>query len=136
MQIRELETEAERREAVPIVRQLWSDRDAEEILEWTGEPDYHLFGRFDGDELVGVAGVLVRGFLHHERHAWLYDLVVDEDRREEGHGTALIEHAEDWAVERDCTHLALASPLDGEEVHEYYERRDFEKWGYVIETEL
>jgi GNAT superfamily N-acetyltransferase len=136
MRIRELATEEEREPAVPILRQLWTDADPEEVLVWTGDDRYTLFGRFDGDELVGVAGVRIDDFLHHVRHAWLYDLVVDEPRRGEGHGTALVEHVEEWAAERDCERVALASPRAKEGVHEFYADRDYEKWGYVIETEV
>lgn len=134
--IRELTTEAERREAVPILRQLWTDDSPRDVLAWTGEDDYHCLGAFADGDLVGVAGVLVRDVLHHERHAWLYDLIVDEQRRGEGHGTALVEFVEDWARERDCKRVALASPLAKEAVHDYYQSRDYERWGYVVEKEL
>ncbi|WP_435320017.1 GNAT family N-acetyltransferase [Haloarchaeobius sp. TZWSO28] len=136
MDIRELTAESERREAVPILRQLWTDEAPEDVLAWTGEDDYHLFGGFVDGELVGVAGVLVRQVLHHARHAWLYDLVVDDAHRNAGHGTALVEHVEDWAREQDCEHVALASPRAKNGVHEYYEEMDYERWGYVIEKTL
>jgi GNAT superfamily N-acetyltransferase len=136
MDVRELETERERREAVPILRQLWSWKDPDEVLAWTAEDDYHLFGGHVEGDLVAVAGAQVAGVLHHARHAWLYDLVVDEPRRGEGLGAALVAHVEDWARERDCKHVALASPLDKEATHEFYDAIDFERWGYVIEKEL
>ncbi|RQG91153.1 GNAT family N-acetyltransferase [Natrarchaeobius halalkaliphilus] len=136
MTIRTLADESERDAAVAILRQLWSDADPEDILEWTENDDYHLFGRFEDDELVGVAGVLVRDVLHHACHAWLYDLVVDEPRRGEGHGSALIEFVEEWAADNDCEYVALASPLEKADVHQYYEDREYERWGYVIEKPL
>jgi GNAT superfamily N-acetyltransferase len=136
MEIHELKDETERREAVPILRQLWSDADPDEILAWTGENDYRLFGRYDDVDVVGIAGVLTTHLLHHARHAWLYDLVVDEPRRGAGHGTALIEFVEEWAEENGCKYVALASPVAKGDVHRYYENRDYEKWGYVIEKEL
>lgn len=136
MNIRELTSRDERREAVPLLRQLWTDADPSDVLEWTAEEEYRLFGGFVGDELVGVAGVLVGHLLHHARHAWLYDLVVDRPHRGDGHGTALLQFVEEWAAERDCRYVALASPLAKEEVHQYYERREYERWGYVIEKEL
>jgi GNAT superfamily N-acetyltransferase len=136
MEIRELRDEPERREAVPILQQLWSDAEPNEVLEWTSAEDYHLFGGFVTGELVGVAGVLVTNHLHHVRHAWLYDLVVDEAWREQGYGTELVEFVEDWAEERGCEAVALASPLAKEGTHQYYENRDYEKWGYIIEKPL
>lgn len=134
--IRELTTEPERQGAVEILRQLWSDTDPEEVLAWTGADDYHCFGGFVDGELVAVAGVSIESVLHHARHAWLADLVVDESRRGQGYGTELLGFVEEWAAERDCEYVALASPLAKEQVHEYYEGNEYEKWGYVIETEL
>lgn len=136
MEIRELAAEAERRKAVPILRQLWSDSDPEEVLAWTGAEDYTLLGGFVEGELVAVAGVLLAKHLHHVRVAWLYDLVVDEPRRGEGLGAELVDHVEAWARERDCEAVALASPLAKEGIHEFYEERGYERWGYVVETSV
>ncbi|WP_049915508.1 GNAT family N-acetyltransferase [Natrialba taiwanensis] len=136
MEIRELTVEAERREAVPILRQLWRDTDPADVLEWTADDDYRLFGGFVAGDVVGVAGVLVTHVLHHARHAWLYDLVVDESRRENGYGTELIAFIEEWATENGCEYVALASPSAKEAVHEYYENRNYKKWGYIVEKEL
>lgn len=133
---RELTTDADRREAVPILRQLWTDRDPEAVLEWTGDGDYRLFGRFADGDLVAVAGVQVQSLLHHRRGAWLLDLVVDEPRRGEGHGAAMVDFVESWAADRDCEYVALASPLEKESVHEFYADRDYEQWGYVVETDV
>jgi GNAT superfamily N-acetyltransferase len=109
MAIRELASERERRPSVGLLRQLWTDADPDEVLAWTGADDYHCFGGFVDDDLVTVAGVRVDDFLHHVRHAWLYDLVVDEPRRGEGHETELLGFVEDWATDRDCEAVALAS---------------------------
>ncbi|WP_247731664.1 GNAT family N-acetyltransferase [Halovivax limisalsi] len=136
MDVRELTDEAERRAAVPLVRQLWSEASADEVLAWTAAEEYHLFGGVVDGELVGVAGVVVTDFLHHARHAWLYDLVVDEPRRGAGHGTTLVEFVEEWAADRGCESVALASPLEKPGVHRYYESQGYERWGYVIEKEL
>lgn len=151
MDVRELRTDSERRRAVPLLRQLWTEQSPAEVLAWTGEAEYHLFGGFvresvddtDGasddsreEQLVAVAGAFVTDVLHHERHAWLYDLVVDEPRRGQGHGQAMVEYVESWAAENDCEFLALASPLSKEAVHEFYEGQGYETWGYVIEKEL
>ena len=92
MEIRKLSAAC--REAVPTLRRLWHDADPREALERTGDDDYHLFGGFVDGDLVGVAGVLARNHLHHVPHAWLYDLVGDEPRRSEGHGTELVAFVE------------------------------------------
>jgi len=136
MDVHELETEPDRRDAVPILRQLWTDRDPEEVLAWTAEPDYHCFGGFEGDDLVAVAGALVTDHLHHRRIAWLYDLVVDEPRRGEGRGGELVDFVEAWARERGCERVALASPIEKTATHDFYEAAGYERWGYVLERSL
>jgi GNAT superfamily N-acetyltransferase len=39
----------------------------------------------------------VSTLLHHRRHAWLYDLVVDEPVRGEGYGSTMLLFVEEWA---------------------------------------
>lgn len=148
MEIRELTTKRERRQAVPILQQLWTEKSVDEILAWTGDDEYHLFGGFleDGepsagadrgdDELVVVAGVLVRNVLHHARHAWLYDLVVDEPRRGQGYGGRIVDHVEAWADDRGCEYVALVTPLPEDDTNEFYEQQDYDTWGHVLEKEL
>ena len=126
---RELTSEADRRDAVPILRQLWTDRAPGAVLAWTGDDDYRLFGRFVEDDLVAVAGVQVQPLLHHRRGAWLLDLVVDESRRGEVHGAAMLDFVESWASEHECEYVALASPLGKQSVHEFYDGQEYDTWG-------
>lgn len=148
MEIRELTANRERRQVVPILQQLWTERAADEILAWTGGDEYHLFGGFladgatsadgatDDADPVAVAGVLARNVLHHARHAWLYDLVVDEPRRGQGYGGRIVEHVEAWADEQGCEYVALVTPLPEDETNEFYGRQGYETWGHVLEKEL
>lgn len=122
--------------AVPVLRELWTDADESFVRSWREEEGYRLFGRYDGDELVGVVGVSVRRVVHHERQAWVHDLVVTESRRGDGHGAALLSFVESWARERDCEYVVLASLLDNEGAIEFYEREGMERWAYLFETEL
>ncbi|WP_254824075.1 GNAT family N-acetyltransferase [Haloglomus halophilum] len=140
--VREVTTDAEWDAAVPLLRQLWSDADPEFVRSWREEDDYHLFGLFAGGAptgagmLVGVVGVSVQRVLHHRRHAWVHDLVVDEPRRSSGVGTELLAFVERWADERDCEYVALANRLDNEDALSFYEAAGMERWGYVVEQEL
>jgi len=136
MAIRELTDESARRGAVPILRQLWSDADPADVLAWTAPDDYHRFGRFVDDEVVEPRVATVMEDVSDEDTGHPDELAVDEPRRGAGHGTALLEHVEAWATERDCESIALASPLAKADVHQYYGDREYEKWGYVIEKQL
>ena len=156
--IRELTTGAAWDAAVPPLRQLWQDVDAAFVRSWRDEPDYRLFGLYvedgaggeadgrdggDGGEgeagagsLVGVVGVSVQRVLHHRRHAWVHNLVVDEARRSEGFGTELLAFVERWAGERDCEYVALANHIDNDDALVFYEGAGMDRWGYVVEREL
>ncbi|NGM69471.1 GNAT family N-acetyltransferase [Natronolimnobius sp. AArcel1] len=136
MDIRALSSDADRRLAVPILQQLWTDKSPAEIMAWTAQEAYTLIGGFVDGELIAVAGVRIDDFLHHTRHAWLYDFVVDEPSRGEGYGTALLEYVEEWASSNECDVIGLASPLAKSQEHQYYTAREYDKWGYVLEKEL
>jgi len=128
-------------EAVPIIRQLWSHEDEAFVRSWRDEEDYQLYGySVDGEgggrDLVAVAGLSVQRVLHHRRHAWVHDFVVDEAHRGEGHGAALLAWIEDWAADRNCEYVALANVLDNDDALSFYEDNGMETWGYVVEKEL
>ncbi|WP_226021706.1 GNAT family N-acetyltransferase [Halomicrobium salinisoli] len=153
-----LTTDAEWDAAVPILRQLWSHEDESFVRSWREEDDYRLYGYYaaedelvDGPadpdavaegepepdaELVAVAGVSVQRVLHHRRHAWIHDLVVDEAHRNRGHGAALLAWIEAWARERDCEYVALACVAGNDEALAFYEDAGLETWGRVVEREL
>ena len=56
-------------------------------------------------------------------------LVVDQSMRGKGVGSALVEHAERWAMQQGAHNLALTSALRRKEAHEFYKRRDYEHTG-------
>lgn len=132
----ELTSDDEWDEAVSILRQLWSDADESFVRSWREEDDYRLFGRYTEDQLVAVAGVSIQRVLHHRRHAWIHDFVVDEGHRGQGHGSALLSALETWASDQDCAYVALAATTENDEGVDFYEDNGMEKWGYVIEREL
>ncbi|PSP55718.1 N-acetyltransferase [Halobacteriales archaeon QS_1_67_19] len=134
--IEELETEAEWTAALPILRQLWTDADESFVRSWADEDGYRLFGLLVDGELVGVVGVSIQWVLHHVRHAWVHDFVVDEPRRGQGHGARLLSFVESWAEARDCEYVALAVRAGNEAALDFYEREGMERWGHVLETEL
>jgi GNAT superfamily N-acetyltransferase len=129
-------TDEEWRTAIPVLQQLWTDADPAEIHAWRDEPKYRLFGAYEDDELVGVAGVSIQRVLHHVRHAWVHDFVIDEGHRGDGYGSTLLAWIEEWADEQGCEYVALAAKLENKSAQRFYEGNDVERWGYVMETKL
>ncbi|MFC7154434.1 hypothetical protein ACFQPA_03065 [Halomarina halobia] len=80
--IREATTERERRDIGALQGQLFSDLDDGDVRAFFDDA-YRAFYLYEGDAPVAVVGVSVRSVLHHERHVWVHDLVVDEANRGE-----------------------------------------------------
>lgn len=123
-------------DAVPILRQLWTDKTPAGVRRWRENEAYHLFGLYADDELVAVAGVSIQRVLHHVRHAWIHDLVVDETHRREGYGRELLDAVESWAHKQDCEYVALALIDGNDAAGQFYREQGMERWGDVIEKPL
>lgn len=148
--VHEVTTDEGWNEAIPVIRQLWRHESEAFVRSWREEDDYRLFGLYETDEessverddvtdsetLVAVAGVSIQRVLHHERHLWVHDFVVDEQRRGEGFGGELLEWLDAWARGRGCENLALACVADNGEARSFYESRGLDVWGHVMEREI
>ncbi|MGM0716888.1 MAG: GNAT family N-acetyltransferase [Halobacteriota archaeon] len=141
MHIEELTTTAELREAYPVMEQL-RPIDEETFLDLVDqmqrEENYRLFALRDGpdDEIRGLVTLEVRTNLYHGKHVWVQELVVDEPHRSEGYGGRMLEWVAEWADDRDCSRVELASGLWRDEAHEFYERNGMEKYCYTFKLEL
>lgn len=136
IRIREVEDDDSWDAAVSLIGQLWTDADEKFIRSWADEPDYRLFGLYVDSTLAGVAGISIQRVLHHVRHAWVHDFVIDETYRSEGYGAELLSFVDDWAREHDCEYVALAGRLSNERAHRFYERNGMNRWGYILEKQL
>lgn len=132
--ITELTTEDEWERAIPIIQQLWGCNKTF-IRSWAEEDGYRLFGLFVEETLVGVVGLSIQRVLHHARHVWVHEFVIDDAHHSEGYGTRLLSFVEDWAHEHDCEYVALAGRLENETARRFYESNGMERWGYVFEIE-
>lgn len=140
-QVEELIGESELQEAYTVMDQLRPVGEAafvELVEDMRASEDYRLFALRDGPdgELLALAGVAVGVTLYHGRHLYIHDLVVDEPHRGEGYGSRMLSWAADWAEERDCTRIELASGLWRDEAHEFYEQNGMERYCYTFKLEL
>lgn len=98
MEIVELCSAAQRREALPILRELYpslnEDRYARLLEEMVADGYRQFAVRNEAGELVAVSGADVHVNLYYGRHLYLYDLVVTEGARSKGYGESLLDHVE------------------------------------------
>jgi GNAT superfamily N-acetyltransferase len=140
MEIVELCSVAQRREALPILRELYPSLDEDRyarLLEEMVADGYRQFAvRHEAGELVAVAGAAVHVNLYYGRHLYLYDLVVTEGARSKGYGELLLDHVEGIARREGCETAALACDLEREGALHLYERRGYEKPSYAMRKAL
>jgi GNAT superfamily N-acetyltransferase len=136
----ELRSEAEMREAFPVIRELHGGLDERRYLGLLAEmvpAGYRLFAvRAPSGEVVAAVGVQVLTNLYYERHLYVYDLVATGSARAEGHGGTLMDHLEDLAHREGCKYVALACGREREGALRFYERRGFERPGYSMRKPL
>jgi GNAT superfamily N-acetyltransferase len=81
----------------------------------------HLVAEDDEGEVIGFCSLHFRNRLNHPTpQAWVPDLIVVERLRGTGVGRALLEHAEQRAIERGCWEITLESAHHRREAHRFY----------------
>ena len=81
-------------------------------------------------EVVGLATTHIFPSIHDNGPvAWLTTLVVLEDARGAGIGSALVRHVEQWAAQNGAIRLSVTSGMHRKATHEFYEKRDYENSG-------
>jgi GNAT superfamily N-acetyltransferase len=88
-------------------------------------------------EVVGLITAHIIPSIHdNDPVAWLTTLVVLEDARGAGIGSALVRHIEEWAVQKGARRLSVTSGIQRQETHEFYEKRDYRRTGLRFSKQL
>ncbi|HET6381429.1 MAG TPA: GNAT family N-acetyltransferase [candidate division Zixibacteria bacterium] len=90
------------------------------------------------DRPVGWVHVEVQHHLTSERTGLVAGLVVDERARGRGIGLDLLRRAEEWALQRGCRTMRVASRVTRERAHRFYLREGYTllKTSHVFEKPL
>jgi GNAT superfamily N-acetyltransferase len=81
-------------------------------------------------EVIGVITAHMIPSIHdNEPVAWLTTLVVLEDARGAGIGSALVEYIEKWATHHGARRLSVTSGMHRKATHDFYEKRGYENTG-------
>ena len=88
-------------------------------------------------EVVGVVTTHIFPSIHdNEPVAWLTTLVVLEDARGAGIGSALVKHVEEWAIRNGAKRLSVTSGMHRKATHAFYEKREYESTGLRFTKKL
>jgi GNAT superfamily N-acetyltransferase len=124
---------------LPLLRQLWPanpiDLKAARDIFTKGlasDQRAHLCACQDG-RIIGFCTLVVRDCLWLQGDVgYLCDLVVDQEHRGSGVGTALVERVIEIARQRGCRRVDLDSGFHRTAAHQFYERRGFEKRAFLF----
>lgn len=97
----------------------------ERLLE---RDDVHAFVREDAGDPVAFVTVELgeRPSRERGRYASINDLYVKDAHRGQGHGTALVEHAEALADREHCDFLTVSAEWANDPAREFYRALDYE----------
>jgi ribosomal protein S18 acetylase RimI-like enzyme len=90
--------------------------------------DHHIFLREVDDDPVAclVAELGTHPSRVRDRYLSINDLYVKDPHRGDGHGTALVDHAETLAEREDCDFLKVSAEWQNQSARDFYENRDYE----------
>ncbi|RFU63844.1 GNAT family N-acetyltransferase [Peribacillus glennii] len=139
--IKELTTEAEWKDAFPVMKQLRTHLDEATYISLVNEAqqkdDYKMLALFDGGEIVAVTGFMPMITLYNGRFIWVCDLVTDESHRSKNHGEKLLSQVHQWAADNGYGLVSLSSGLQRLDAHRFYEQKmDYDKTSYVFVKKL
>lgn len=97
---------------------------------------YRVFGLYDKEELVSLAGVIIRTNFYAGRHVFIYDLVTKSSARSKGYGRKLLQFIEQWGEEQGCETAGLDSGLHRKDAHRFYEGLEYGKYSYAFRKNL
>ena len=103
----------------------------EEVLrrlqQVAGDPQHGIFvAETPEGSVIGWVHVEERRLIESEHRAEINGLVVDETYRSRGVGRLLLEHAEQWARERELRSVVLRSNVIRARAHAFYERLGYQ----------
>lgn len=87
------------------------------------ETNMHAIGVFVDDVLQGFAHVVIHPNTWSDQPcAYLEDLCVDQNHRQQGQGRILIEAAQQFAIQRQCCRLYWVTQRDNHQAQKLYDK--------------
>lgn len=124
---------------IPLLKQLWPAnpidfKAARDIFERGLASDRRAYlCACLGERIIGFGTLMIRDCLWLQGDVgYICDLVVDQEHRGLGVGTALVEKAVQIAQQRGCRRVELDSGFHRTEAHRFYEKRGFEKRAFLF----
>ncbi|PGU08955.1 GNAT family N-acetyltransferase [Bacillus cereus] len=140
MNVKEVVTEEQLHEVLPVLQRLRTQLSKEEtstLFRKMKKENYQLFSlRNEDAEVVSLAGVAICTNFYNKKHVFVYDLVTADAHRSKGYGNVLLSYIENWGKENGCESIVLTSAFARIDAHRFYEREGYDKVSYSFLKEL
>ncbi|OGD83052.1 hypothetical protein A2165_00585 [Candidatus Curtissbacteria bacterium RBG_13_40_7] len=91
----------------------------------------------DKDNIIGSTFLFYMPIPAHGRpYCFLEGMVVDKKFRGKGIGSNLLKKALEVARQKHCYKMIFTSGFDRKEIHNFYEKSGFKKWGLEFRMDL
>ncbi len=120
-----------------MFRQFWDEESSLDKMKstfarLTTNPTYILLAAKHNDRLVGFAMGIICEELYGGCKPFMVieDLIVDNDLRRDGIGSALMQELEKNAIENGCCQIIFVTETNRTEAHRFYESFGYESESY------
>jgi aminoglycoside 6'-N-acetyltransferase I len=120
-----------------LAQQVWPDcaiADLTEIIQSSRQAGFLI--RTETRQVIGLMNLSLRyDFVPDATQSpvgYVEGIYVKAEYRKQGVGTALIQYAEQWALEQGCIQIALDALLDNPASHEFYAKVGFREVERVV----
>ena len=102
----------------------------EELLDDMIAHGYRMVLVLDGAVCAGLSGIWTGTKIYSGKYLEMDNVVIDEQYRSKGVGTALTRYITDLALAEGCKTMMLDAYIVNEPAHRFYEREGFQRKGY------
>jgi GNAT superfamily N-acetyltransferase len=92
--------------------------------------------KIDGVEKARGRLYIMNNDLHEEPFGFIEDLFVHEQVRSCGYGSKIVQEMIEEAKKLGCYKIVATSRFERENIHKFYEKNGFRKYGYEFRLEL
>jgi len=100
------------------------------------QANYHCFGLFEAEQLIGMAGAWLNVRLYSGWQVEIDNVVVAETSRSGGKGQYFLQWLEAWAKAQGCHTLELNTYVQNSRSHKFYFQNGYAILGYHFQKKL
>lgn len=107
-----------------------------QIDEMIAANNFKIIAAFIDDKIVGVAGYWLLRMFYCGRYLQVSSLIVDQNSRNLGIGSKILDEIENIAKAKECKKIILDAFVDNKKSHSLYYRKNFHIRGFHFMKDL